>query len=191
MRNRLDIELFNTKTNEYDVFGYREGDELDLANPQPYLGANNEVQVRLKFDEGESAQPAFGKSASSRPAHTAARTIEKASPSLKAATAAVTEDTLQQTIERATEQTIIRTQALKKSFGEFEALARYLAGSAGRFYLWIRRSQWRRKDHHHAHPDHAHPPQRRTGVGRGSLGVGRSSRRAARHRLHARRIRGL
>lgn len=48
----LDIELFNTKTNEYDVFGYREGDELDLANPQPYLGANNEVQVRLKFDEG-------------------------------------------------------------------------------------------------------------------------------------------
>ena len=48
----LDIELLNTDTDEYDAFGYREGDELDLANPQPYLGANNEVQVRLKFDDG-------------------------------------------------------------------------------------------------------------------------------------------
>ena len=48
----LDIELLNTDTDEYDAFGYREGDELDLANPQPYLGANNEVQVRLKFDGG-------------------------------------------------------------------------------------------------------------------------------------------
>ena len=48
----LDIELYNTMSNEYDAFGYREGDELDLLNPQPYLGVNNEVQVRLKFDEG-------------------------------------------------------------------------------------------------------------------------------------------
>ncbi len=48
----LDIELFNTMTNEYDAFGYREGDELDLVNPQAYLAANNEVQIRLKFDEG-------------------------------------------------------------------------------------------------------------------------------------------
>ncbi len=48
----LDIELLNTLTKEYDAFGYREGDELNLENPQPYLGVNNEVQVRLKFDEG-------------------------------------------------------------------------------------------------------------------------------------------
>lgn len=48
----LDIELLNTKTQQYEVFGYREGDELELLNPERYLGANNAVQIRLNFDEG-------------------------------------------------------------------------------------------------------------------------------------------
>ncbi len=48
----LDIELFNWISDEYDEFNYRDGDELELANPHPYLGADNMVQIRLQFDQG-------------------------------------------------------------------------------------------------------------------------------------------
>ena len=48
----LDIELFNWAANEYDAFGFREGDVLEFDDPRPYLGAGNMVQIRLRYDQG-------------------------------------------------------------------------------------------------------------------------------------------
>ncbi len=48
----LDIELFNWRTGDYDVFGYREGDLLEFSAPGDYLGAGNVLQLRLQYGEG-------------------------------------------------------------------------------------------------------------------------------------------
>ena len=48
----LDIELFNWAANEYDAFGFREGDTLEFDDPRPYLGVGNMVQIRLRYDQG-------------------------------------------------------------------------------------------------------------------------------------------
>jgi len=48
----LEVELLNWQTQEYDVFTFRDGDLLEFDNPQPYLGSNNEVQVRLYYVQG-------------------------------------------------------------------------------------------------------------------------------------------
>ena len=48
----LDIEVFNWRTDEYDAYSYRDGDELEFENAQPYLGAGNMVQIRLQYGQG-------------------------------------------------------------------------------------------------------------------------------------------
>ena len=48
----LDVELFNWRKNDYDVYLYRDGDRLEFADPQPYLGAGNMVKIRLRYDQG-------------------------------------------------------------------------------------------------------------------------------------------
>ena len=48
----LDIEVFNWRTEEYDAYSYRDGDELEFENAQPYLGAGNMVQIRLQYGQG-------------------------------------------------------------------------------------------------------------------------------------------
>ena len=48
----LDIELFNWTANEYDAYGFRDGDVLTFDDPRPYLGGGNMVQIRLRYDEG-------------------------------------------------------------------------------------------------------------------------------------------
>ncbi len=51
----LDIQLYNWDSDEYDYFDYRDGEELDFANPQAYLGPGNAVRIRLAFDDGVGA----------------------------------------------------------------------------------------------------------------------------------------
>ena len=48
----LDIQLYNWISAEYDVFGYRHGEELTFANPRAYLGPGQAVRLRLQFDDG-------------------------------------------------------------------------------------------------------------------------------------------
>ena len=48
----LDIQLYNWINDEYDVFDYRDGEELDFANPKAFLGPGNAVRLRLAFDDG-------------------------------------------------------------------------------------------------------------------------------------------
>ena len=47
----LAIELYNWTNDEYDVFDYRTGDELDFFNPGAYLGAGNAVRLRLRYGD--------------------------------------------------------------------------------------------------------------------------------------------
>ena len=48
----LDVELYNWISDEFDVFDYRDGEELEFANPRAYLGPGNAVRLRLQFDSG-------------------------------------------------------------------------------------------------------------------------------------------
>lgn len=48
----LDIELYNWITDAYDKFGFRDGDELEFDAPQPYIGQNNMVRIRLQYGQG-------------------------------------------------------------------------------------------------------------------------------------------
>ncbi len=48
----LNIEVYNWPAQAYDVFTYREGDVLEMADPQPYLGPGNAVRLRLEYGEG-------------------------------------------------------------------------------------------------------------------------------------------
>jgi len=48
----LDIELYNWQAGDYDVFAYHQGDELEFANPQPYLGPGQALRLRLHYIEG-------------------------------------------------------------------------------------------------------------------------------------------
>ncbi len=48
----LDIELYNWQNGDYDSFTYRDGDELEFSNPQPYLGPGKSLRLRLQFGGG-------------------------------------------------------------------------------------------------------------------------------------------
>ena len=48
----LDIELYNWASDAYDVFGFRDGDELEFDAPQPYIGVGNLVRMRLQYGQG-------------------------------------------------------------------------------------------------------------------------------------------
>jgi len=48
----LDAELYNWISQEYEVFDFRDGEELEFANPDAYLGPGNAVRLRLQFDGG-------------------------------------------------------------------------------------------------------------------------------------------
>lgn len=48
----LDVELYNWRNYEYDIFTYRDGDILELADPQRYLGPGKEVRLRLQYGQG-------------------------------------------------------------------------------------------------------------------------------------------
>ena len=48
----LDIDLFDWTTGDYEIFGYREGDVLELPDPQRFLGPGNAVRLRLNYGEG-------------------------------------------------------------------------------------------------------------------------------------------
>lgn len=47
----LDVELYNWRSGEYEVFFYRDGEELDFTSPGAYLGPGNAVRLRLQFDD--------------------------------------------------------------------------------------------------------------------------------------------
>lgn len=48
----LVVEVFNWRDNAYDPYTYRDGDVLELDNPEVYLGTNNIVQMRLYYEQG-------------------------------------------------------------------------------------------------------------------------------------------
>lgn len=48
----LIVELYDWDREEYDVYTYRDGDILELNNPDNYLGADNTVQFRLYYEQG-------------------------------------------------------------------------------------------------------------------------------------------
>lgn len=48
----LDIGLYNWARGEYDVFGYRDGNALELAEPAPYLGRDQALRLRLQHAGG-------------------------------------------------------------------------------------------------------------------------------------------
>jgi len=48
----LDAELYNWLSREYDVYGYRDGEELEFPNPRAYLGPGQAVRLRLQFESG-------------------------------------------------------------------------------------------------------------------------------------------
>lgn len=47
----LDVELFNWRSGKYEVFSYRDGEELDFTRPGAYLGPGNALRLRLQFDD--------------------------------------------------------------------------------------------------------------------------------------------
>lgn len=51
----LDVQLYNWRSDEYDIFDFRAGEELSFANPQAYLGPSQAVRLRLQFDDGVGA----------------------------------------------------------------------------------------------------------------------------------------
>ena len=48
----LDIQLYDWTTDSYEIYGYREGDELELPAPQRFLGPGGAVRLRLHFEQG-------------------------------------------------------------------------------------------------------------------------------------------
>ncbi len=48
----LEVHLYNWTRGEYDVFGYRDGNVLELAEPAPYLGPGQTVRLRLQHGGG-------------------------------------------------------------------------------------------------------------------------------------------
>ena len=48
----LAVELYDWARGEYDVFSYRDGEELEFRPPQPYLGPGNAVRIRLYYGDG-------------------------------------------------------------------------------------------------------------------------------------------
>ncbi len=49
---QLDIQLYNWLTDDYDIYSFRDGDELEFEAPQPYIGVGNLVRLRLQYGEG-------------------------------------------------------------------------------------------------------------------------------------------
>ena len=49
---QLNVELYNWFTDDYDVYGFRAGDELEFEAPQPYIGVGNLLRLRLSYGEG-------------------------------------------------------------------------------------------------------------------------------------------
>lgn len=48
----LHVELYNWLRGDYDIFTYRDGDELELSAPRPYLGPGKAVRIRLRYGDG-------------------------------------------------------------------------------------------------------------------------------------------
>ena len=48
----LGAELYNWNSQEYETFDFRDGEELEFANPDAYLGPGNAVRLRLHFEGG-------------------------------------------------------------------------------------------------------------------------------------------
>ena len=48
----LAIELYDWTREEYEIFTYRDGSELDLSSPQRFLGPGNAVRIRLEYGDG-------------------------------------------------------------------------------------------------------------------------------------------
>ena len=48
----LDIQLYNWDSDEYDIFTYRDGDIVELADPGRYLGPGNAVRILLEYGQG-------------------------------------------------------------------------------------------------------------------------------------------
>lgn len=47
----LAVELYNWRAEDYDVFDYRAGDELEFAAPGAYLGPGKAVRLRLQYGD--------------------------------------------------------------------------------------------------------------------------------------------
>lgn len=47
----LDVELYNWRSGEYEVFSYHDREELDFSSPEAYLGPGKAVRLRLQFDD--------------------------------------------------------------------------------------------------------------------------------------------
>ena len=48
----LGVELYDWTRHEYDIFTYRDGNELELSAPRRYLGPGNAVRIRLDYGDG-------------------------------------------------------------------------------------------------------------------------------------------
>ncbi len=48
----LHVELYNWLKEDYDIFTYRDGSELELSSPRRYLGPGNALRIRLRYGEG-------------------------------------------------------------------------------------------------------------------------------------------
>lgn len=48
----LHVELYNWLREDYDIFTYRDGSELELSAPRRYLGPGKAVRIRLRYGEG-------------------------------------------------------------------------------------------------------------------------------------------
>ncbi len=51
----LAVELYDWARGEYEVFGYRDGGELEFDAPQAFLGPGNALRIRLQFGDGMGA----------------------------------------------------------------------------------------------------------------------------------------
>lgn len=47
----LAVELYNWRADDYDIFDFRAGDELDFTAPGAYLGPGNAVRLRLRYGD--------------------------------------------------------------------------------------------------------------------------------------------
>ena len=48
----LEVQLYNWARGEYETFGYRDGNVLELAQPAAYLGPGQTLRLRLRHDGG-------------------------------------------------------------------------------------------------------------------------------------------
>ncbi len=51
----LHVELYNWLQEDYDIFTYRDGSELQLSAPRRYLGPGKALRLRLRYSEGIGA----------------------------------------------------------------------------------------------------------------------------------------